>query len=74
MGLESLGQRLDVELHPPDVIAGVRIARLGERRHGQNGNVLDRRELAGSFGDFALQKAVLILQETWSPPCSAIGF
>ena len=61
--LQLLGQRLDVELGAADVVAGVVVARFGERGHGQDGDVLDRRDLARAPRDLGFQEGVLVPEE-----------
>ena len=49
----------DVMLGAPDVVAGVGVARLGQRGHRVDGDVLDRDHLGGPLADLALQKSAL---------------
>ena len=58
-----LGQRLDVVLCAADVVAGVRVSRLGQRGHHQDGDVLNRHDLARAPRHFGLEKYALVAQE-----------
>ena len=60
---QVLGQQLDVVLGAPDVVAGLVVARLGQRGHGVDGDILDRRHLARAPLDFLFQIVVLVAQE-----------
>ena len=57
------GQRLHVELGAADVVAGFVVARLGQRRHGHDGDILDGGDLACAALDLQLQEIALAAQE-----------
>jgi hypothetical protein len=63
LGLQLLGQAAHVALGAQDVVAGLVVARLGHRGHGQDGDVLHGRELARALVHLLLEKAVLVAQE-----------
>ena len=63
MVLQLLGQRLDVKLGAPDVVAGVTVAGFRERGHGQNGHILDGGEFLGAPRHFLLKVVILVAQK-----------
>ena len=56
-------KQLDVVLGADDVVAGLVVARFRERRHGEDGDVLDIVHLFGSACHFLLEKSILVFQE-----------
>jgi hypothetical protein len=58
-----LASELHVELRAADVVAGIGVARFGQRGHGKDGDVLDRRHLARALSTSRLQELVLVAQE-----------
>ena len=60
---QGFGQRLDVVLSPPDVVAGLIVPGFGQRGHGQDGHILYRRDFAGALGNLLLQIVTLAAQK-----------
>ncbi len=63
MGFYLIRQRLDVVLRAADMVAGVGIPRLGQRRQSEDGGVLDRHDLPRAPCHLLLQKACFIPQK-----------
>ena len=60
---QVLGQGLHVQLGATDVVAGLVVARLGQRGHGHDGHVLDGLHLQRAQRHLALQVGALVAQE-----------
>jgi hypothetical protein len=67
MSLQPRRQRPHVMLGAADVIAGLDVARLRQRSHDEDGDVLDGLGLLRALFDFLLQKGVLVAQEVRGP-------
>ena len=62
MAAQLFGQQPDIFLHPPQMFAGLQVARLGQMRQGADADVLHQLVVMHATVDFLLQKIVLVLE------------